>query len=416
MTKTLREKYVANEILRIGDIVEDAQTGESLKIIDRCSNYITVISEHTSSVSKKWLNDVKLEPEIEAPAVTEVKEQDFVLTETGQVKLFGYETVGFDASLSEFIIEQFSEFDDMYAKHQIIKLLDSAIVETNYDRKYELLEKVSTFYTSHNIAEPIIVEGMKNELERRRIVEILATVAGSPVDKSVYTTAKNAVAALREKYTKRSQWEVLWPFLKMTKSAGITGVMQNLPFNLDLKDEIDPKQAAIHEDLIEILEDNFEELVQDLDEEDLLETFIDEDCTEELLSEEQLDEVLSVDARARMGRKMKAHENNLQVRRARALTRGATTDVLTARARRLAEVMLKRRMFRKPAADMSRQEKERFEKGAVRRRALVAKLAQRLIGKVRAMQTARQHAHSAAKPANPGTPAHHNNITQTGAA
>jgi hypothetical protein len=412
MTKTLREKYVANEILRIGDIVEDTSTGESLKIIDRGSNYITV--DGPTGVSKKWLNEVKVEPEVEE------KEQDFTLTETGQIKLFGYETVGFDASLSEFIIEQFKEFDDMYAKHQIVKLLDSAIVETNYDRKYDLLEKVSSFYTTHNIDEPMLVEAMKNELERKRIVEILATVAGSAVDKSVYTTAKNAVTALKEKYIKRAQWEVLWPFLKMASAAGISGIMQNLPFNLDTQDKLEPKTGTVHEDydvydeIAEILEDNLDELIDSLDEEDLIEAFEDE-VSDEFLSEEQLNEVLSLNSRIRLGRDMKMRKGALKVARARALTRGASTSVLMGRARKLAETLVKRRIFRKAAADMTRQEKERFEKGSFRRRALIARLAQRLFSKVRAAQTTRQHAHAAGQPANPGTPVHNNNTAQTGA-
>lgn len=411
MTKTLREQYVANEILRIGDIVEDTATGESLKIIDRGSNYITV--DGPSGVSKKWINDVTVE--------SEPKEKDFVVTESGQIKLFGYETVNFDVSLSEFLIEQFLEFDDMYAKHQIVKLLDSALVEKSHDRKYELLEKISSFYNTNNIEEPIIIEGMKNDLERRRIAEILATVAGSEVDKSVYTTAKNAVIALKKKYVKRAQWEVLWPFLKMASAAGISGIMQNLPFNLDTEDKVSPKVGTVHEDytvydeIVEIMEDNFDELLDSLEEEDFVDAFDEEELTEEYLTEEQLDEVLSLNGRIKLGRDMKVRKNNLKVARARALTRGASTSVIMARARKLAETLIKRRIFKKAPDMLSRQEKERFEKGAFKRRALVARLAQRLFSKVRAAQTMRQHSNTASQPASAGTPAHNNNTTQIGA-
>lgn len=391
MTKTLRERYFANEILQIGDIVEDSATGEEMKILDRGSNYITVAT--SAGITKKWLTEVVVESEeIKEHVVTE-KKSDFKLLESGQIELFGYETRNFDLNLSEFVLEQFTEFDDLYSKHQIIKLLDSAIIEQNLDRKFEILEKVSGFYNTQDIAEPIIVEGMKNELERRRIADILAAVAGVESVKSTYQTVVNAIKALKEKYQRRTQWEVLWPFFKLAERSGLTGITQNLPFNLNAKEkgkETFPEESKLNEDLIELLEDNFEELVESFEFDDITEAF-DEELSEEFLTEEQLDEVLSMSGRAALGRKMHAKSAVLASRRQRALTRGATSQVLQSRARKLAETMLKRRLFRKAPKDMTRQEKERFEAGASRRKALVAKLAMRLVGRVRMLQAARMH-------------------------
>jgi hypothetical protein len=48
-------------------------------------------------------------------------------------------------------------------------------------------------------------------------------------------------------------------------------------------------------------------------------------------------------------------------------------------------------MFHKSPSDMSRQEKERFESGAAKRKAVVSRLAQRLVNKVRGLQSARLH-------------------------
>jgi len=248
MNKTLREQYFANEILKIGDIVEDSDTGENLKIIDRGSNYITV--DGPSGVVKKWLNEVKAIPESDS-------EDDFSVLESGQVKLFGYETKNFYSALSDFIVEQFSEFDDLYSKHQIIKLLDKALGESNIHKQYELLEKVTHFYETKKIDPPIIIEGMKSEIERRCIVEILATVAGSPVNSSPYQTAVDAMSALKKRYTMYSQWQVLFPILKLAKNAGIPGIMQNMPFTLNKSDQ--KSESTLHEELVQILEDNFEE-------------------------------------------------------------------------------------------------------------------------------------------------------------
>lgn len=391
MTKTLRERYFANEILQIGDIVEDSATGEEMKILDRGSNYITVAT--TSGITKKWLTEVVVEDEVQTPVVVLEKKSDFKLLESGQIELFGYETRNFDTNLSEFILEQFTEFDDLYSKHQIVKLLDSAIAEQNLDRKFEILEKVSGFYTTQDIAEPIIVEGMKNELERRRIADVLAAVAEVEPVKSTYQTVVNAIKSLKEKYQRRTQWEVLWPFFKLAERSGLMGITQNLPYNLNAKEKSQdpfPAEHKLNEQLIELLEDNFEELVESFELEDI-EAAFDEELSEEFLSEEQLDEVLSMTGRAALGRKMHAKSAVLAVRRQRALTRGATSQVIQSRARKLAETMLKRRLFRKAPQDMTRQEKERFEAGASRRKALVAKLAMRLVGRVRMLQAARMH-------------------------
>lgn len=391
MTKTLRERYFANEILQIGDIVEDSATGEEMKILDRGSNYITVAT--AGGITKKWLTEVVVEDEAEVSIVVAEKKSDFKLLESGQIELFGYETRNFDSNLSEFVLEQFSEFDDLYSKHQIVKLLDSALVEQNLDRKFEILEKISGFYTTQDIVEPIIVEGMKNELERRRIADILAAVAEVDPVKSTYQTVVNAIKSLKEKYQRRTQWEVLWPFFKLAERSGLMGITQNLPYNLNVKDKGKdpfPAEHKLNEELIQLLEDNFEELVESFELDDITEAF-DEELSEEFLSEEQLDEVLTMTGRAALGRKMHAKSAVLAVKRQRALTRGATSQVLQSRARKLAETMLKRRLFRKAPKDMTRQEKERFEAGASRRKALVAKLAMRLVGRVRMLQAARMH-------------------------
>ena len=402
MTNSLREKYFAGEILKIGDIVEDANSGKSLKILSRGSNYITVESDE--GTSKKWLDEVITEE------TKLISEPDFSLMESGQLKMFGYETKMFDSDLSEFIIEQFSEFADLYSKHQIVKLLDTAMMESNLDRQYELLEKVSTFYTKNQIDEPLIVEGIKSELERKRLSQIIANVAGiEPDTTSPYKTVLAAFNVLKKKYTDKKQWEVLWPFFKLINTSGIHGILPLLPFKFDQgnADTNPPKyDPKLEESITSLFEENFDELLESICEEDLIESFNDEDCTEEFLTEEQLDEVLSFSGRLSLGRKMKSREANLEVKRARALTRGASTSVLLSRARRMAETMLKRRIFRKDPNTLSRQEKERFEAGAIRRRALVAKLAQRLVSRVRIMQNARIHSAKGGQPSNAGHQGH----------
>ena len=397
--KSLRDKYFANEIFRIGDIVEDTVTKEEMKILDRGSNYVTVASG--DRVIKKWLNEVteKVEVKVEAPVEASPNSKDFVLLESGQIKLFGHETRNFDADLSASILEQFTEFDDLYSKHQIIKCLDFALQEDSIDEAYSLLDKVEKFSTKHSMEIPFIVEGMKTDIERRRMIEILASIADIKPTKSNYETATNAVKALKAKYQTRKQWEVLWPFFKLAQNAGITGITHNLPYTFGPTND-DPEAVKNEEVVLDVLEQNIDMVVEDLEPEDIWEAFDEADF-------DLINEVLSIETRMKLGRKMAHREPILTQRKDRAMNRAATSSVLMGRARKLAETLLKRRMFHKAPGDMSRQDKERFEAGASKRRALVARLAQKLIPKVRALQTARLH--------HQDTPVQHNHDHKTAA-
>lgn len=381
--KSIRDKYFAGELFRYGEIVEDINTGAKMKILDRGSNYVTVSCN--GNVEKRWLNEIKEEVALVEEAAT-VKEEpkEFEILESGQIKMFGHDTLNFDAELSTLVVEQFGQFDDLYSKHQIVKCLDYAIGDSDIDRAYDLLEKVDSFYSKKDIQPPFVVEALKTDIERRRLAEIIATVADIEPQKSNYNTVAAAIKSLKAKYQSRKQWEVLWPLFKLASNSGLDGILQSLPYQFDTKN-----LAETIEDLVtyRTLEENIDLVVDDLEEEDIHEAFTEEEFDQDAM----LSEVLSIDARLKLGRKMSNRSDVISKKRERALTRAATPDVLMARARRLAETMVKRRMFKKAPDLMNRQEKERFESGAVARRAMIAKLAQRLVGKVRALQSARIH-------------------------
>lgn len=393
----LRNRYFSNEIFRIGELVEDTNTGEQMKILDRGSNYVTVAS--SAGIIKKWLNEVKENIIVENKQILEKVEEpkEFEILESGQIKLFGYETKSFDLSISEILIEQFSEFSDLYSKHQIIKCLDMALSESDNDVGYSLLQKVDNFYSKQSLTAPFIVEFKKNDFERRKITEILASVAGVDMLDSNTQTITAIIKEFRNKYKTKQQWEVLNPFLNVAYSYGLTNATQNLPFSSkEVKEDIS-------DDIIfEVFEENIDLIVDDLEVEDIVETFEDAEFSDDIT------EGLSIETRMALSRKLKQREPTLTIKRERAMTRSASTDVLLARARRLAETMLKRRMFKKPVAELSRQEKERFESGASKRKALVARLAQKLVSKVRIMQSTRLHHHQIA-------PTQHSTKTGTGA-
>jgi hypothetical protein len=397
-SNSIRDRYFAGEIFKYGDIVEDVKTGEKMKILDRGSNYVTVAMG--DEVIKRWLNEVQevstpvLEEKGDAPAPV-----DFVLQEDGQIKLFGHVTQNFNQELSELVIEQFSEFDDLYSQHQIVKCLDYAIGDSDIDRAYDLLLKVEGFYGKKNKTVPFIVEALKTDIERKRMSEIIASIAEIRPSKTVNQTVSQAMRALKEKYTSRKQWEVLWPLFKLAMASGIDGIRQNLPYTFGSPESTQAANESF-DDLVfnAALEDNIDITVEDLEWEDV-------DCLlaeEEQLSEELLTEVLTLAGRNKLSHKMAQHSDYIAVRRTRAMQRSASTDVIMSRARRLAEIMLKRRMFHKNPAELNRQEKERFESGEPARRALVAKLATRLVAKVRALQSDRVHHATASVSHKPG--------------
>lgn len=397
-SNSIRDRYFAGEIFKYGDIVEDVKTGEKMKILDRGSNYVTVAMG--DEVIKRWLNEVQ---EVSTPVLEEKGDSpapvDFVLQEDGQIKLFGHVTQNFSQELSELVIEQFSEFDDLYSQHQIVKCLDYAIGDSDIDRAYDLLLKVEGFYGKKNKTVPFIVEALKTDIERKRMSEIIASIAEIRPSKTVNQTVSQAMRALKEKYTSRKQWEVLWPLFKLAMASGIDGIRQNLPYTFGSPESTQAANESF-DDLVfnAALEDNIDITVEDLEWEDV-------DCLlaeEEQLSEELLTEVLTLAGRNKLSHKMAQHSDYIAVRRTRAMQRSASTDVIMSRARRLAEIMLKRRMFHKNPAELNRQEKERFESGEPARRALVAKLATRLVAKVRALQSDRVHHATASVSHKPG--------------
>jgi len=378
---TLRERYLAGEILKVGEVVEDVQTGEQLKIIDRGSNYVTVVGK--DGQEKKWLNEVK-------EAETKSDAPDFTITESGQIALFGYETKHFDLELAESIVEQFDEFDDMYSKHQIVKCLDIALNESeDLDRRYSVLESIEGFYTKQSTETPLIVEGLKDGIERKRIVSVIASVAGVELKDSLYETMEDSINAFKEKYKEKKQWLVLVPFLRVAKSMGVANAMVGLPFGLSNVTK-QTNEEIIDQKLVDLLENNVNEIFESIDLDDVVEGY-DDEYNDEGIQASLVMETLTLQGRRALARNVRTHSTQLTARRERAERTAASTTVIQNRARKLALAMIKKRIFRKKPSEMTRQEKERFEAGASRRKALVARLAQRLVSQVRAIQNARLH-------------------------
>jgi hypothetical protein len=159
------------------------------------------------------------------------------------------------------------------------------------------------------------------------------------------------------------------------------------------------EQTIIDDITLETIEENLDLLLDDLDYEDISDTFLESEF-------DDISEGLSIDSRMSLSKKLRQRGAVVAVKRERALSHSASPEVIMDRARRLAETMLKRRMFHKSVTDMTRQEKERFEAGASKRKALVARLAQKLVSKVRAVQADRLHHQATSVSQHPNSTTH----------
>jgi len=347
-----REKYVSNDLFKIGDLVEDRSTGETVQILDRGTNYITVSS--ATGPKKKWLSEVT-ESTGEKPSV------EFIVTESGQIATYGFMSKNLNEEISEQLLEQFSEFDDLFIKHQVLKCLDEALSESIVnDRVFELSERIERYMTKKGQEVPFIVEAIKEESQAKKIAEIFSSAlnVSAPTPRSAISECVSIMEGMNEK-----QKQILSPLYKVSSLMGL--------INEDVYDSI-----------FDLIENNLDEL--ELEAEDLDECFTDEDYSPEVLTE-----TLSVQGRLALARDLRRRESTVTIKRERALSHSASASQLLGRARKLAITMLKRRMFRKPIDQLSRQEKERFEKGAGKRKAMIARLSQKLVSKVRMLQQQR---------------------------
>lgn len=341
--------------LDIGSLVEDATTGEIYQIVDKGTNYITVTN--SSGIKKKWLNEVK-----EVVSEDDSK-NEFRLLENNQIACFGFESRKIQDGAS--LLESIGEIGDLYGKHQSLKYLETSYdSEKSLDERYSLLEKSEIFFNKNFIETPLEIELQKVVYEQTKLVEVLAECLDVDLSSNLRSTVNECLKKIED--LSESQKDIIRPLLSVLEGYGLVDI-------------------DVYDSVFSLIEESLDEI--DLELEDLDECFEDSEFDEN--EELQIDEVLSVQGRQALSRDLRRRESSITIKRNRALAKAASTTVLQGRARKLALTILKRRMFRKPVDQMSRAEKERFEAGSKKRRALVARLAQRLLPKVRALQAKR---------------------------
>lgn len=230
-TNDLREKYYSGKIFSIGEKVTDGQN--IFEIIDRGSNYITVVNE-SGVTSKKWLDAVQ-------PIVVEDIQPDYA---PKQITYKGYTTKNFN--VSEDAIKAFQETierdkdpvailnaikaTDAYMSYRITEELTDKEKETcisAHEKAKESLDRVNEFahhadYWGSHLER---LEEMKfSSVDRIKVARIIAGSLGVPDVEEKSGPAEMVNQGLRfikNKHMTPEAWTVVGNMLQMATDAGI---------------------------------------------------------------------------------------------------------------------------------------------------------------------------------------------------
>jgi hypothetical protein len=172
--------------------------------------------------------------------------------------------------------------------------------------------------------------------------------------------------------------------------------------NSGMKDKLDPEQVKEEVEDFDFSEDDLEKMAGSVNTEDdimhayddgelvLVDSETGEEINEEaIINTEILSEVMSrierMKAKIRFARTEPKRERRMQI----ALKRRSDTKTLNKRARRVAIDLMKQRIMRKPAAQLTVSEKERVERILSKRKAAIDRLAMKLAPRVRKIETDR---------------------------
>lgn len=192
-----------------------------------------------------------------------------------------------------------------------------------------------------------------------------------------------------------NQRSILSELLDLVESTGIdTSKSRKLIDDKEDQDEMSDKEL---DNMIDNL--SFDDYVNHAYEDDEL-AVIDQDTGERLDQDENVDEqtalneVLSRMERVRARSRMAKTKTKRMAKEKIALKKRSSTEVINRRARRMAVKAMEKRLARnKPLESLSVPEKERIERVIARRKAVISRLAMKIVPHVRAIEKDRlQHA------------------------
>lgn len=424
-TNDIREKYYAGQIFNIGEKVTDGQN--IFEIIDRGSNYITVVNE-SGTTSKKWLDSVQ-------PIIIEDIQPGYA---PEQISYKGYNTKNFDRSedAAKAFQDTIQRDGDPVAILNAIKATDTYMGLNDkhltgekftdqekqtwiasHEKARESLNRIGEFahhqdywHMHQHELEGVLLdysesgkEEMREQKERLeemkfssidkiKVARIIAGSLGVPDVEEKSGPAEMVNQGLRfikNKHMTPEAWVVIGNMLQMATDAGI-----KFDHNI-VKNKVEEAIAINTPEHIEdegLSDEQIDYMISELNDDDYLEAYdddelaiIDDETGEYIdeIKEELLMEVLSraerIRAKVRFARSESKRERKTRI----ALKSRSSSKTINNRARRLAVNMMKQRIAKKPLNTLSVSEKERIERIIARRKPALNRIAMKMVPRVR---------------------------------
>jgi hypothetical protein len=295
------------------------------------------------------------------------------------LKKMGYKkTSGYDPKPNEFSMSHNRE--EMTAKSDPVHHASgiSAHIESEHGGKTKV------HFTHRNI---------KEELEESSAHKIVANKLDTIQRFKDFSTGALKVPSPAERSAQLKK--------KSEPENGIDRTQINLPSDPFFKEEADDEEKVLDD----ISDKDIDQMIDKLADDDYLEAYeedelalVDDETGEEIekhpdedkISEESLMEVLSrterMKAKFRLRRTASKRKRSTKI----ALKRYSSTEVINKRARRLAIMLMKKRMLRgRNPSQVSISEKERIEKAIAKRKPIINRIASKLVSRVRKVEKAR---------------------------
>lgn len=358
-----REKYINEEIFNIGDVV--IHGGKELAIIHRGSNYVILEDK-----SRAWLKDIK--PTTKVNEAIMVNQQEKLKAARIIAMALGYEDAA-DKTDPTLIVNT--------ALRSIKNKPLTKEAKSILHRMLELAKKLEIKFDENIIKEDTAQADYKITKDGRKYHKIVR-------DKNSEENEINEISSDTVKSIDPEEHNLIHNDEK-NPSSNYKKIRQiHLKVHESEDDEFD--------------EDEIEKLLQDVSDEDIIEHgyeddefhFIDYDSEEDLKEDEQfatgvINEVLSrverLRAKARMMRTKAKRERAVKI----ALKKKSSGEVLAKRARRIAIKMIEKKLARKPLNTLSVAEKERIEARIQRMKPVIAKVAMKMLPRVRQVEKSR---------------------------
>lgn len=218
----------------------------------------------------------------------------------------------------------------------------------------------------------------ENYLRKVQAATIIAKTLGyePAADETPQETIRIALA-LQPELTEE-QKQTLVEMLKLSESMGI---------EIDDKDYSDEELDKMADGLTD-----WHHIIDAYDDEEL--ALVDDESGEEvehLKESEEINEVLSRAERIRAKARFARTKTKREIKVKLALRKQSSTKTLVTRARRLAVNTLKAKLAKKPVAQMSVLDKERVERLLSKRKALIDRLAMKMLPRVKKIEKERLH-------------------------